>query len=73
MAVVEKIEMAHTRQAASCLIRLLLRREIPPNMKPLALKVPKDLLRQCTRILLMLVDHVPFPMGAEAAIMVTVV
>ena len=42
-------------------------------MKPLALRVPKDLLRKSMPGLLMMVDHVLFPMGAEAAVMVTVV
>ena len=42
-------------------------------MKPLTLRVPKDLLRQSARGLFMMVDHVPFPMGAGVAVMVTVV
>ena len=42
-------------------------------MKPLILRVPEDLLRQSSRGLIMMVDHVPFPMGAEAAVMVTVI
>ena len=44
-------------------------------MKILILRVSKatDLLRQSTHGLLMMVDHAPFPMGAEEAVMVIVV
>ena len=44
---------------------------MPPSaMKPLIMRVPKDLLRQATLRLLMMVGHVPMPLGADNAIMV---
>ena len=46
---------------------------MPPTMKPLTLRVPKDLLRKSTHRLLMMVYLELFPIGADAAVMVIVV
>ena len=45
----------------------------PPDIEPLTLRVPQDPLQQATCGPLMIVDHAPFPLGAEAAVMVIVV
>ena len=54
------------RRAPSRLARQLLRRGItPPAMKPLALGVPQDALRQATYWMIIMVDHAPMPMERE--------
>ena len=47
--------------------------KLPLGKEPLLLMVPKDLLRQSMDEFLMASDHVPFPIGLDAAAMVYII